>query len=124
MDIVAELEPQHVSPLVQALKSIYYIDGKMIHEAIARRSCFNIIHLPTFFKVDVFAVKNRPYDREALTRIQSKSIDTDTPAQRFFVASPEDLVLAKLEWYRLGDEVSDRQWSERHRHIQGSHQPA
>ena len=28
----------------------------------------------------------------------------------FFVASPEDTILAKLEWYRLGDEISDRQW--------------
>jgi hypothetical protein len=25
-------------------------------------------------------------------------------------ASPEDTVLAKLEWYRMGGEVSDRQW--------------
>jgi hypothetical protein len=25
-------------------------------------------------------------------------------------ASPEDTVLAKLEWYRLGGEVSERQW--------------
>ena len=27
-----------------------------------------------------------------------------------FFASPEDTVLAKLEWYRKGGEVSDRQW--------------
>ena len=25
-------------------------------------------------------------------------------------ASPEDTILAKLEWYRLGNEVSERQW--------------
>ncbi|MCG2682756.1 MAG: hypothetical protein L6306_03985, partial [Planctomycetales bacterium] len=29
---------------------------------------------------------------------------------RFFLPSPEDVVLSKLEWYRLGDEVSERQW--------------
>jgi hypothetical protein len=27
-----------------------------------------------------------------------------------YVATPEDTVLAKLAWYRLGDEISDRQW--------------
>ena len=31
------------------------------------------------------------------------------PLELFF-ASPEDTVLAKLEWYRKGGEVSDRQW--------------
>jgi hypothetical protein len=25
-------------------------------------------------------------------------------------ASPEDTVLAKLEWYRMGGEASERQW--------------
>ena len=25
-------------------------------------------------------------------------------------SSPEDVILAKLEWYRLGGEVSERQW--------------
>ncbi len=26
------------------------------------------------------------------------------------LASPEDTILSKLEWYRMGGEVSDRQW--------------
>ena len=67
------------------------------------------IHLATSFKVDVFAVKNRPYDRVALSRIERKSIDSENPSAQFFLASPEDIILAKLEWFRLGDEVSERQ---------------
>ncbi len=111
VDIVADLAPGHVASLVDALKAIYYIDGGMIRDAIARRSCFNLIHLATSFKIDVFAVKNRPYDRVALARIEKKRV-AENPSMVLFLASPEDIVLAKLEWYRLGDEVSERQWND------------
>lgn len=112
VDIVADLAPEHISPLVDALKSIYYIDGEMIRDAIARRSCFNLIHLATSFKVDVFAVKNRRYDRVALDRIGKRRVNIENSAKEFYLASPEDIVLAKLEWYRLGNEVSERQWND------------
>jgi hypothetical protein len=112
VDIVADLAFKHVSPLVDALKSTYYIDARMIHDAIARRSCFNLIHLATSFKVDVFAIKDRPYDRVALDRIGKKLVNAENPITEFFLASPEDIILAKLEWYRLGDEVSERQWND------------
>jgi hypothetical protein len=110
VDLVADLSQQHVTALVEALRADYYVDARMISEAIARQSCFNAIHIPTSFKVDVFVVKNRPYDRMALQRIRKDSLDDEQPAQLFFQASPEDIILSKLEWYRLGDEVSDSQW--------------
>jgi hypothetical protein len=112
VDIVADLASKHVPLLVNALKTEYYISGPMIMDAISRRSCFNLIHLATSFKVDVFVIKNRPYDRVALSRIQKMRSELDSPSSRFFLASPEDIVLAKLEWYRLGDEISERQWSD------------
>ncbi len=110
VDLVADLSQQHVTTLVEALRADYYVDARMIYEAIARQSCFNAIHIPTSFKVDVFVVKNRPYDRVALQRVRKDSLDDEHPAQLFFQASPEDIILSKLEWYRLGDEVSDSQW--------------
>ena len=30
--------------------------------------------------------------------------------QSVYISSAEDNILSKLEWYRLGGEVSDRQW--------------
>jgi hypothetical protein len=35
---------------------------------------------------------------------------TTDPDQSVYVTSPEDVILSKLEWYRMGGEVSDRQW--------------
>ena len=75
VDIVADLAPKHVTPLVDALKASYYVDGRMIQDAIARRCCFNLIHFATSFKVDVFVVKDRPYDRAALARIKPRLVD-------------------------------------------------
>jgi hypothetical protein len=109
-DLVADLRPQHVDGLVEALRAGYYIDANMIRGALAARSCFNLIHLATSFKVDIFVLKGRPYDRAALARKERRSIDPDSPEAQVFLATPEDTVLAKLEWYRLGNEVSDRQW--------------
>ncbi len=62
-DLVADLQPRHVAGLVDALQANYYIHAGAIHEAISRSSCFNLIHLATYFKVDVFVfkVRSRPH---------------------------------------------------------------
>lgn len=61
------------------------------------------------FKVDIFISKGRPFDRQQLSRRQSWAADPDS-GRTIYVATPEDTVLTKLAWYRLGHEVSDRQW--------------
>jgi hypothetical protein len=88
----------------------YYVSAAMIAEAVARKSCFNVIHLATSFKVDVFVPKDRRYDRVALERSRKDVLDLADPSTEFFLASPEDTVLSKLEWFRLGEGVSERQW--------------
>ena len=110
-DIIADLQPRHVAPLVKMLENQYYLSDRAMREAIQRRSCFNLIYLPTMFKVDLFVPKDRPYNRAAFQKIQSKVFDEETGRQ-FYVASPEDTILAKLEWYRLGDESSEKQWND------------
>lgn len=114
VDIVADLQPAHVDTLVQALGEAFYVDANAARNAIQHRSSFNLIHLETMFKVDIFIPKDRPFDRQQLARREKQVIGTD-PDQMAYVASAEDIILAKLEWYRLGGEVSERQW----RDIQG-----
>lgn len=114
VDIVADLQPAHVDVLVQALGEAFYVDANAARNAIQHRSSFNLIHLETMFKVDIFIPKDRPFDRQQLARREKQVIGTD-PDQMAYVASAEDIILAKLEWYRLGGEVSERHW----RDIQG-----
>lgn len=108
-DIVAEMQPAHLKPFVAALQDEFYVDDEMIAEAIQRHSSFNIIHRETMFKVDVFTPRPHPFLRTQLARAQRQVFIFETEVSAKF-ASPEDTVLAKLEWYRLGGEVSDRQW--------------
>jgi hypothetical protein len=112
VDLVADLAAKHVPSLVELLRKNYYIDAKMITEAIQRRSCFNLIHLSTSYKVDVFIPKNRRYDREAFRRRRSGHFEDAAGSCNVFFCSPEDILLAKLEWFRLGDEISEKQWSD------------
>ncbi len=67
-DIVANIREEHVAPFVNALKSAFYVDDEMIRDAIKHHMSFNIIHLQTFFKVDIFVAKDREFDRMQIKR--------------------------------------------------------
>jgi hypothetical protein len=108
-DLVADLRPEHARPLAQALEDAFYVDVESIQDAIRRHSSFNVIHLETMFKVDVFVRKPRPFDQAQFDRRVAQVIATE-PERTAYVASAEDTVLAKLEWFRMGGEVSERQW--------------
>jgi len=108
-DIVAEMRLEHLQPFVTALQDEFYVDDEMIAESIQRNSSFNIIHRETMFKVDVFIPRPRPFLQSQLARAQRQTFIFETEVSAKF-ASPEDTILSKLEWYRLGGEVSDRQW--------------
>ena len=108
-DLVADLRFEHAEPLAQALIDAFYVDAESIRDAVRRRSSFNVIHLETMFKVDIFVRKQRPFDQAQFEHRVAQVVATD-PERTAYVASPEDIVLAKLEWYRMGGEVSDRQW--------------
>ena len=112
VDVVADLKEEHVEPLVRRLGSEYYIDGGMVLDAVERRSSFNVVHLPTMIKVDVFVLKTRNYDQEAMRRKKIDTLDEEHGSAQVYLASPEDLILNKLEWFRLGWEVSERQWGD------------
>jgi hypothetical protein len=108
-DIVAEMRLEHLQPFVLALQDEFFIDDEMIAAAIQRNSSFNIIHRETMFKVDVFIPRPRPFLQSQLARAQRQTFTFETEVSAKF-ASPEDTILAKLEWYRLGGEISERQW--------------
>lgn len=108
-DLVARLLGRHAEPLVARLAGEFYVDRASINAAIQAQGCFNLIHLETMTKVDVFIRWRTAFGRSQFARRQRKAVGQVAPLELFF-ASPEDTVLAKLEWYRKGGEISDRQW--------------
>lgn len=108
VDIVADLNPADVALLVQKLGQDFYADVNSIRDAVTHRRSFNLLHLATTFKVDVFVATSRPFDKKQLERRRLQVIAP--PDGKAFIASAEDVVLAKLDWYRQGGDVSERQW--------------
>lgn len=108
-DIVADIRQEQVEAMIIALGDVFFADDDMIRDAIWHHSSFNLIHLQSMFKVDIFIRKERPFDQAQLER-RVEQVLTTNPEKKAFMATAEDTILAKLEWYRLGGEVSDRQW--------------
>lgn len=112
VDMVSDLKPKHVRALVGMLEAAYYIEEDMILEAIEGRSSFNMIHLETMLKIDVFIAKNTPYDIETFKRRRRDTLHEEQSGTQFYLVSPEDIVLNKLAWFRSGGDVSERQWND------------
>jgi len=108
-DLVADLQIQHVDQFVARLQDSYYIDASMIRDAIAKQSSFNLLHLATMLKVDVFILKRSAFDDAAFQRARPQWLD-DPQSEQVLFTSPEDIILHKLVWYQLSGEVSERQW--------------
>jgi len=110
-DLLIALSRDQASALVRKLSDAFYVSHEAAMDAVRRRSSFNAIHLASMWKVDLFVSRGRPYDRAQLARREPQVVATE-PRRTLFFATAEDTILTKLEWFRLGNEVSDRQWAD------------
>lgn len=102
IDIVVELFEPKVKPLAQALLKIYkagYIDEETARESIRQGGEFNFIDPLTGVKVDFWVSKQDELSLLQLKRKIAKKIKGNI----VYFISPEDLVLSKLKWYKMGE---------------------
>jgi hypothetical protein len=98
IDVVIEATVVQLQSFVQFLPSgEYYADLDAALEARRRESLFNVIDLATGWKIDFIIRKSRAFSQEEFSRRQLVSMQ----GIRLFVASAEDVVIAKLEWSKL-----------------------
>ena len=112
IDMISDLKSNQVKSFVEILSSKYAIDENMIMDAIKRRSSFNIIHMDTMLKIDIFISKNGPYELETFKRRRQDTLNEEGESIQFYIVSPEDIILNKLMWFELGGGLSDRQWND------------
>ena len=108
VDLVVDLQPDQIQPLLNTLGDAFFADEHMIRNALRQGISFNLIHKQTMFKVDIFPAGDRAYDRAQFERRAAYTLAEES-GQTAYVASPEDNILSKLEWCRLGGEISERQ---------------
>ena len=111
IDILAQIEPQQVRPLFEALRNSFYLDEHAIRDAVDHGRSFNAIHFDSVFKVDIFVAKGDEFALAQLNRRQLRFISPDRE-DSVYVATAEDTILAKLLWYIAGHEISNVQWSD------------
>ena len=109
VDLVVELSEKEVAPFIAALGDRFHVDTDALRRAIRERSSTNVIHYATSTKVDLFVAGGSSIDRQQMDRRQRVQVSTD-PDGWLYVCTAEDILLQKLRWYRMGNEVSDRQW--------------
>lgn len=110
VDLLVDLGADQVAPVLEALAQDYYADADAVRSAVRARRSFNVIHLPTMLKIDVFVSTARAFDEASLARTVLRPIGSGERRRMLRLGSPEDVILVKLEWYRRGGEVSERQW--------------
>jgi hypothetical protein len=107
IDFVVEFGESDVERLATALSAEFFVDARALLDAARSGASCNAIHRATGIKIDLFRLRDREFSRAELSRSARKSA---APDRTLTVASAEDTILTKLEWYRKGGEVSDRQW--------------
>ena len=110
-DITIEPFASRESEFAAHFGADFYVSVMAMQQANRRRSSFNLLHIPSGFKVDFFVKREVPFAEAVMKRRRVESLSL-LGGQRLYLTSPEDIVLLKLEWFRLGGEVSDRQWSD------------
>jgi hypothetical protein len=107
-DVSVRAFPGRESEVVRCLEDNYLVSLVAVQSAVAKRRTFNALNKTTTFKIDVFIPADRPFDLSAFARKRpvAPQIPSDAP---LFVYSPEDVVLHKLAWFRLGNDVATQQ---------------
>jgi len=109
IDLVVAMAGADVEPFLTTLGEGFHADDHALRRAIRQRSSVNLFHRATSTKVDLFIAGGSPLDRQAMRRRVRLQVASD-PDRFLYVYTPEDILLQKLRWYRLGGEASDRQW--------------
>jgi len=98
IDVIVEATPEQLRGLVRSLPAAqYYSDLDAALQAHQAESMFNVIDLSTGWKIDFILRKSRPFCREEFRR----RLRVQLQGVSLFVATAEDIVVAKLEWSKL-----------------------
>ena len=96
LDVVIDPpNPEAFDALIRSMSpEDYYVDADTAHDALLRRSMFNVVDQASGWKVDFIIRKDRAFSRREFARRMKLSL-LGVPV---FVASPEDTIVAKVEW--------------------------
>jgi hypothetical protein len=112
VDLVARVGLNQVETLARELQPEFYADAQMMRSAILHGRSFNLIHLRTSFKFDIFPLVGPFHESEMARREMVDGSPAGLNGIVIPTASAEDTILSKLSWYRGADQSSSQQWKD------------
>ena len=97
--VIAPTREQLITFVRQFPDDRYYADEEDALESFSRRSMFNIIDFASGWKIDFIFLKQRPFSQTEFSRRKEE----DLGDLRLTVATAEDVLIAKLEWAKMGE---------------------
>ena len=100
IDVVADIPLSAVAKILVAFPAPeFYVSESAVRDAVTKRFQFTIIHPASGLKVDVMIPADNEFDRLRMKRKIRLAIDDQRQA---WFAAAEDLILKKLEFFRMG----------------------
>ncbi len=109
LDIVVEVERSQIMPMVDQLEAAgFYCPPSAVEDIQSGRArTLSVTHRQLILNADIVLNDDTAFDRSKMARRRLEAIGLDE-SERFWLASPEDLILAKLLWGRQSQ--SEKQW--------------
>jgi hypothetical protein len=110
VDVIVDMSVAHVDMFVRSIEDDFVVDPNVVRSAVKNKSSFNIIDKEELYKVDIFIQKPDNVSKTEMLRKIKYTISESGEKISIYICSPEDIISHKLYWFKLGDEVSERQW--------------
>jgi hypothetical protein len=106
VDLVIDPDPLSLDRFISGLGPEFYSSPETAREALQTEGMFNVLHVETGLKVDFIIRKSRMFSKTEFSRRERASFLGDDQ----WFATAEDVILAKLEWAKMGE--SERQFQD------------
>jgi hypothetical protein len=104
VDLVVQLTTEGQAALLREFRDPdFHLDEYAIRDAVRRCDMFNMLDETSGDKVDFWLLKTDPYEQQSFRRRRRLA----ALGMELFVLSPEDVILSKLRWSKIGG--SERQ---------------
>jgi hypothetical protein len=104
MDVVIAVNSDRITELVSEFQRDLYADLKCAQEALQHKTLFNVIDFSKGLKADLIPLNESAFEQSKFARREIAQVS----GSMAWTASPEDTILSKLNWSKMGD--SERQY--------------
>lgn len=103
IDLVVQIQAKQLKTFTAHIdiEEYYCPPIEILQDEITRRGTFNLIHQESSFKIDIVLLKDTEFYQSEFSR-RKKVLLSEAMNLEVYIASPEDIIIKKLDFYREG----------------------